>query len=88
MFLKIVDEIPISTHSLTRRLTRRHLSAYLVILISTHSLTRRLTIGMSTYFPASMHFNSQPHEEADEEENREKLNKIISTHSLTRRLTL
>ena len=39
----IQDDISISTHSLTKRLTRYHLSLYPVGHISTHSLTKRLT---------------------------------------------
>ena len=33
--------------------------------ISTHSLTRRLTSLLAEGIPISVHFNSQPHKEAD-----------------------
>ena len=57
--------IDISTRSLTRRLTFLTTQATPNSFISTRSLTRRLT-GMILYcgFP-QVHFNSQPHEEAD-----------------------
>ena len=35
-------------------------------LISTHSLTRRLTMVRMIIFHLGRHFNSQPHEEADQ----------------------
>ena len=57
--------------------------------ISTHSLTRRLTAVDAFSSPQSIHFNSQPHEEADVARNVSCLGIArISTHSLTRRLTL
>ena len=55
--------------------------------ISTHSLTRRLTL-IFTYWPTLLlHFNSQPHEEADQGTDHGNHCIRISTHSLTRRLT-
>ena len=56
----------ISTHSLTRRLTRT--TDYRIIqevYISTHSLTRRLTLLAVAIHLHDLHFNSQPHKEAD-----------------------
>ena len=122
--------LPISTHSLTRRLTECSWTKGEYDFISTHSLTRRLTHKpykayleklfqltasqggwlqltewwynhQSFQLTASqggwliwkiivriiLHFNSQPHKEADEifYNNSKIIN--ISTHSLTRRLT-
>ena len=55
----------ISTHSLTRRLTGVHHGSRVENNISTHSLTRRLT-GFRISLPLTLlHFNSQPHKEAD-----------------------
>ena len=63
-------------------MNRQHIKC----IISTHSLTRRLTKTIRLNY-ISIHFNSQPHKEADDW----KLFQIdwidISTHSLTRRLT-
>ena len=55
----------ISTHSLTRRLTIDSLKQELNEIISTHSLTRRLTALYPKKPQVHRHFNSQPHEEAD-----------------------
>ena len=84
---KFLDNLGISTHSLTRRLT-----ICLFVLrdfnsISTHSLTRRLTDDGIPILYAGLYFNSQPHEEADSIYGRFNNRKYISTHSLTRRLT-
>ena len=58
--------IEISTHSLTRRLTRNPVNPPITALnISTHSLTRRLTEESVTAWGDTVHFNSQPHKEAD-----------------------
>ena len=78
----------ISTHSLTKRLTR----GYRVLLvdndISTHSLTKRLTGTTLMCLIRITHFNSQPHEEADYFQCMIVARHIpISTHSLTKRLT-
>ena len=56
--------------------------------ISTHSLSRRLTSIWAIIFGIILHFNSQPHKEADLLE-RLFVNRAIdiSTHSLSRRLT-
>ena len=40
----VVDNMDISTHSLTRRLTACQAQRMLWLFISTHSLTRRLTV--------------------------------------------
>ena len=55
----------ISTHSLTRRLTNATDPVSLSQYISTHSLTRRLTIRQFSAPDRTVHFNSQPHKEAD-----------------------
>ena len=55
--------------------------------ISTHSLTRRLTFLLAFNPLIDVHFNSQPHEEADSLSGSPPIAAIISTHSLTRRLT-
>ena len=54
----------ISTHSLTKRLTD-WISISLLQIISTHSLTKRLTRPERQRPGLQIHFNSQPHEEAD-----------------------
>ena len=56
----------ISTHSLTRRLTNATDPVSLSQYISTHSLTRRLTRVIVTTHSLIIHFNSQPHKEADD----------------------
>ena len=61
-----ISIVHISTHSLTRRLTdfsERLIAKYG---ISTHSLTRRLTVSSPPEVLHYRHFNSQPHEEADD----------------------
>ena len=55
----------ISTHSLTRRLTKAVRGVYQVRKISTHSLTRRLTGERVNVNYVGTDFNSQPHKEAD-----------------------
>ena len=82
----VVNRI-ISTHSLTRRLTIDGSARATWLQISTHSLTRRLTIHLRTMSNQKRHFNSQPHEEADNNLLLKLRKRRISTHSLTRRLT-
>ena len=55
----------ISTHSLTRRLTKCTETSWFFSNISTHSLTRRLTPTFLSGNRQRYHFNSQPHKEAD-----------------------
>ena len=55
--------------------------------ISTHILTKRMTMLELAEPPQSKYFNSHPHEEDDETEEREKYEKKISTHILTKRMT-
>ena len=55
--------------------------------ISTHSLTKRLTSLMLRGSETYEYFNSQPHEEADEQAFSYFYEIAISTHSLTKRLT-
>ena len=55
--------------------------------ISTHSLTKRLTIMPLKPYRNLAHFNSQPHEEADDGQQTAEPDNHISTHSLTKRLT-
>ena len=77
----------ISTHSLTKRLTATRWKNGSIFAISTHSLTKRLTRTDRYIWFAVKHFNSQPHEEADQQLIVGGLRIIISTHSLTKRLT-
>ena len=57
-------------------------------IISIHSLTRRLTTPLHRLKEISVHFNSQPHKEADHSgQSQGAWGKEISIHSLTRRLT-
>ena len=58
-----------------------------VFCISTHSLTRRLTSCHFVIRNCECNFNSQPHEEADQNILWCMMIESISTHSLTRRLT-
>ena len=55
----------ISTHSLTKRLTETRRIRAAAFQISTHSLTKRLTANGIHFIRPIKHFNSQPHEEAD-----------------------
>ena len=55
----------ISTHSLTRRLTKDLGIITEGMDISTHSLTRRLTTVPDAFPGVPTYFNSQPHKEAD-----------------------
>ena len=57
----------ISTHSLTKRLTDNSLEMIKSLNISTHSLTKRLTVEADGNFGLATDFNSQPHEEADDQ---------------------
>ena len=47
-----------------------------VITISTHSLTRRLTGSVRLIFAGNLHFNSQPHKEADEDAEKEQVEQL------------
>ena len=78
----------ISTHSLTKRLTGRRKRDEAYRSISTHSLTKRLTGYRKWFSRLLQHFNSQPHEEADEVSLYVPVAFSISTHSLTKRLTI
>ena len=78
----------ISTHSLTRRLTT------FVISFGIYSSSFQLTASQGGWQPSwyhseyiPLHFNSQPHKEADTPPIWWYYITIISTHSLTRRLT-
>ena len=57
----------ISTHSLTKRLTVYTICRIWKQCISTHSLTKRLTITILDIRNRMKYFNSQPHEEADDQ---------------------
>ena len=81
-------QLDISTHSLTRRLTKPGLKKFL---ITSHfnsqpheEADRHLQLSR---FQCG-YFNSQPHEEADEPVGTRPVRTGISTHSLTRRLTI
>ena len=82
-----MDSRHISTHSLTKRLTESSKHVVYDKEISTHSLTKRLTILRSVMRRSRIHFNSQPHEEADPTIRQSIAANPISTHSLTKRLT-
>ena len=79
----------ISTHSLTKRLTVSLWHPTTKHIISTHSLTKRLTFFAIFQETVIIHFNSQPHEEADSMRLfYQYCSIVISTHSLTKRLTI
>ena len=58
-------ESVISTHILTRRMTRTLVYDSGLKIISTHILTRRMTTSVSPY-SYRQHFNSHPHKEDDQ----------------------
>ena len=76
----------ISTHSLTKRLTVIH---GMPMTIPEFQLTasRRGWLLLFCFILLVNHFNSQPHEEADQLGQYPSASLIISTHSLTKRLT-
>ena len=55
----------ISTHILTKRMTRTLHGNQQRIVISTHILTKRMTIIQKAIQQSKMYFNSHPHEEDD-----------------------
>ena len=61
----VQNDIGISTHSLTKRLTKLSTLDPDTLEISTHSLTKRLTLHIVVCYNIYIYFNSQPHEEAD-----------------------
>ena len=77
----------ISTHSLTKRLTRTH--SHLPTVESYFNSQPHEEADCQIPFSQSpiLHFNSQPHEEADVPWLLQSLLPFISTHSLTKRLT-
>ena len=77
----------ISTHSLTRRLTRLIISYLPVFDISTHSLTRRLTVLTTATVPQQYISTHSLTRRLTEIWRKVKMLSQISTHSLTRRLT-
>ena len=56
----------ISTHILTRRMTKCHILSLIVKIISTHILTRRMTCLCLCDCWKFPHFNSHPHKEDDD----------------------
>ena len=78
----------ISTHSLTRRLTRLIISYLPVFDISTHSLTRRLTVLTTATVPQQYISTHSLTRRLTEIWRKVKMLSQISTHSLTRRLTI
>ena len=79
-------EYTISTHSLTKRLTNGKKQWKIVIkfqLTASRRGWRRILAALHS----RSHFNSQPHEEADELPAEKPALSDISTHSLTKRLT-
>ena len=82
------QNIKISTHSLTRRLTIGDLILWIIQGISTHSLTRRLTFD-DIFGVGTAEFQLTASQGGWRyEKNRLRMVQVISTHSLTRRLTV
>ena len=77
----------ISTHILTKRMTRFLNTTSCAYNISTHILTKRMTLTGYQHVP-DRYFNSHPHEEDDDYSLDEITNRCISTHILTKRMTL
>ena len=86
--VSVRNNVHISTHSLTKRLTFFCFFLSECFHISTHSLTKRLTVWRVFRIADYSHFNSQPHEEADIRCSYNNVVYFISTHSLTKRLTV
>ena len=77
----------ISTHILTKRMTKTHWQAHFNSYISTHILTKRMTTFQYVRFLLECHFNSHPHEEDDDNQWNDIYTSNISTHILTKRMT-
>ena len=86
--ITLADGTHISTHILTRRMTKRPARAQAYKDISTHILTRRMTSLRRESVRRQAHFNSHPHKEDDPFDFHETLSIDISTHILTRRMTM
>ena len=78
----------ISTHSLTRRLTRNPSIMLMVLLKFQLTASQGGWLCLEPDGIASTYFNSQPHKEADFDVTGGEPDEGISTHSLTRRLTM
>ena len=59
------EQVSISTHILTRRMTVYIAGKEVDGIISTHILTRRMTVSLKISSTATIHFNSHPHKEDD-----------------------
>ena len=77
----------ISTHILTKRMTAHASEFPLYQNISTHILTKRMTLLFPLCSIRRLYFNSHPHEEDDEDLERDGAVDDISTHILTKRMT-
>ena len=63
--IKQSANIGISTHILTKRMTRSIKNGSIVLGISTHILTKRMTLYIVKCINNHCYFNSHPHEEDD-----------------------
>ena len=65
IFLSFFFCIIISTHILTKRMTKKDVYVFVRKYISTHILTKRMTISVICNCISDNYFNSHPHEEDD-----------------------
>ena len=78
----------ISTHILTKKMTDQGGCLKRTVGISTHILTKRMSALLSGQRQTTIHFNSHPHEEDDQETLGMHKQFFISTHILTKRMTI
>ena len=78
----------ISTHILTKRMTKGYAQKIEYLAISTHILTKRMTVRKNESIQRVQYFNSHPHEEDDVRQRQEVVSLAISTHILTKRMTV
>ena len=64
-----IESNSISTHILTKRMTKKEVNMEVWKVISTHILTKRMTIILSIISILPFYFNSHPHEEDDNLQN-------------------
>ena len=83
----IAQNVAISTHILTKRMTDRIVYICQWFSISTHILTKRMTVIWMSLTLNWPYFNSHPHEEDDCVYRNLKYTILISTHILTKRMT-
>ena len=86
-FTTLTTDTDISTHSLTRRLTRETLPVLPVWWHFNSQPHKEADYSAGNGIAGERNFNSQPHKEADFNRISEAESLYISTHSLTRRLT-